>query len=123
MKQTTSTLETLLKKNEAFIHQYKKSDLITFISNENFSELSTRTRLLDCIQVFSDYFQKTVLLRYALCDDPSFLSTSHAHLNEEFNHNVSLLHDRKNKPPIWDPILESTTSWFMCKMFTLGEEE
>lgn len=94
-----------------------------FITSDRMKKKTTRTKLLDYIQVFSDYFQKTVLLRHALCETSKFLPITQEHLSEEFNHNVSLMRDRKNKPPAWDPILNATASWFSWKMFTLGEEE
>lgn len=118
-----STFDLLLKRNHQFISKYKKSSLLRLITSEQMSKKTTRIRLLDCIQVFSNYFQKAVMLRHILCETPKFLLITQTHLNEEFNHNLSLMQDRQHKPPIWDPILDATASWFTWKMLTLNDEE
>ncbi|WP_248800351.1 iron-containing redox enzyme family protein [Pseudomonas sp. MWU13-2105] len=82
-----------------------------------------RERLLDAVQVFSDYFQKTIMLRSVFCENRHFLSVVQAHLNEEFGHNFKLMKDRKYRVPVWHPILEATAAWFAWKMFTLDNEE
>lgn len=83
----------------------------------------TRKKLLACIQTLSDYFQKVVMLRNVFCEDSRYLPVTQNHLKEEFFHNLSLMEERKNKPAQWDPILESTSSWFAWKMITLNEQE
>lgn len=120
---TSSTLDNLLENNKIFVNEYTNNRLMKLIKSDDMKEKNMRKRLLDCIQVFSDYFQKVVMLRYILCDNSKFLSVSQLHLTEEYGHNISLKQDRKHRPSVWDPILESTSSWFAWKMFTLDEEE
>ena len=93
------------------------------ITSKKMEEETCRRRLIDCLQVFSDYFQKIVMLRYVFCDDPNYLRVSTQHLIEEFGHNLSLSKDREHRPATWDPILEGIASWFTWKMFTLDNDE
>ncbi|HVV68700.1 MAG TPA: hypothetical protein VG895_05580 [Patescibacteria group bacterium] len=87
------------------------------------AESSTRELLLDCVQVLSNYFQKVVMLRNVFCDDSQFMNITIEHLQEELGHNLLLHKDRNERPPVWDPILEATCSWFAWKMFTLNDEQ
>ena len=113
----------LFERNKEFILRYKKNPLMLLMVSNSIDDQKIRERLLDCIQVFSVYFQKTVLLRQALCEDAEFLVVARAHLTEEFNHDLMLMRERNNKPAIWDPILDATASWFTLKMLTCNEEE
>lgn len=113
-----ATLDTLLAQNQAFLAQYKKNPLMQLIKSPDMIIMQKRNKLLDCIQIFSDYFQKTVLLRNALCEDKKFMPVAQLHCHEEFEHNLSLMRDRKFRPPVWDPILDATSSWFAWKMLT-----
>ncbi len=118
-----ASLELLLQKNQKFADHYKTSPIMHLIKSNDMKEKKKRERLLDCIQTFSDYFQKTVILRNALCDNRKFLAVTQLHLQEEFCHNLKLLADRSYNPPTWNPILDATASWFTWKMFTLDNEE
>ena len=122
-KNLSSNLTNLLEKNKIFVSEYTNNRLMKLIKSDGMKEKYMRQRLLDCIQVFSDYFQKVVMLRYVFCDNSKFLSVAQLHLTEEYGHNISLKKDREYRPSIWDPILESTSSWFAWKMFTLDEKE
>lgn len=118
-----ASLSVLLKRNEEFAEKYRNSSIMKLIKSTEMSQREARERLLDCIQVFSNYFQKAVMLRNIFCDNRKFLAVTQEHLNEEFAHNLSLDRDRNYRPHVWDAILEATSSWFMLKMFTLDEEE
>lgn len=115
---------SLVETNKQFVKYYRQNNLMKLINNkELMKEKSARIYLLDCIQVFSNYFQKVVALRSVFCEDIKFCNLANDHLVEEFGHNLSLLKDRNSEPPVWDPVLESTSAWFAWKMFTLNDEE
>lgn len=116
-------LSLLLETNKIFVNEYENNPLIRLIKSDVMKEKCMRERLLDCIQVFSDYFQKVVMLRYVFCDNPKFISIAQQHLKEEYGHNVSLQQDRHYRPSVWDPILEATSGWFAWRMLTLDAEE
>ncbi len=123
LEHTQANLQMLLDRNKDYIEQYKNNPLMQLIQSSEMEKQEVRIRLLDCIQVFSNHFQRVVLLRHALCNQPEFAAITYQHLKEEFGHNISLMQDRNNRPLIWDPILEATSSWFAGKMFMLNEEE
>ena len=116
-------LNVLLENNKVLTKEYENNLLMQLLKSNLIQEKHIRERLLDCIQVFSDYFQKVVMLRYIFSDNSKFSSVTHQHLNEEYGHNTFLNQDRHYRPSVWDPILEATGSWFAWKMFTLDEEE
>ncbi len=115
--------ELLLKENKRLADCYRSSNLMCLIQSKQMEDRENRERLLDSIQVFSDYFQKTVMLRSVFCENPNFLSIVQTHLSDEFGHNLKLMKDRKYRTPAWHPILEATAAWFTWKMFTLDNEE
>lgn len=117
-------IDALFRRNNEFAEHYRINNLLMqLIKSYEMSKKDIRERLLDCIQVFSDYFQKAVMLRYIFCDNTRFLATTIEHLQEEFSHNLSLNIDRNYRAPAWDPILEATAAWFSWKMFTFDQEE
>lgn len=120
---TANTLPSLLELNQIHIDKYKDCALMRLIQSPQMAQKHTRERLLDCIQILSDYFQRTVMLRNALCDHHKFMPVTQAHLREEFEHNIDLKKDRQFRPAAWDPILEATSAWFSWKMLTLDNEE
>lgn len=117
------SLKTLLNANKNFEKEYRNNTLMAFVTTEMMCERNVRVKLLDCIQVFSNYFQKVVMLRNCFCENPPIYQQTLEHLQEEFCHNVKLMADRGFRPPLWDSILEGTSSWFCWKMFNSSEEE
>ena len=87
--------QTLLETNEKFIHQYKSNSLMIFVTSNNITDKEIRIKLLSVLQTFSNYFQKAVILRYALNDNAHFSFIIKEHLKEEFLHNEELLQDQK----------------------------
>ncbi|WP_191488259.1 hypothetical protein [Pseudomonas sp. FEN] len=118
-----ASFELLLKENQRFAERYRGSNLMCLIQSKQMEDKENRERLLDSIQIFSDYFQKTIMLRSVFCDDLEFLSVVQLHLNEEFGHNFKLMKDRKYRAPVWHPVLEATAAWFAWKMLTLDNAE
>ena len=123
MKNENINLNYVLLKNKEFTEKFTKSSLMTLIQSTKMDDAKNRIQLLDCIQVFSNYFQKTVMLRFVLNDNGIFSDTVQQHLSEEFGHDISLMNDRKERPPTWDPILDACSCWFSWKMFTLDNFE
>jgi hypothetical protein len=122
--QKIKTFEELMRENINFSKKYRaQSKLVQLIRSEKMSQQRYRQELLDAIQVFSDYFQRVVLLRSSLCEDAVSGVVAQEHLQEEFCHNLSLMADRNYRPKTWDPILDATSAWFCWKMFTLDQEE
>lgn len=120
---TVANLDLLLEKNKQFIKEYQASDMLQLITSKDIENKECRERMLDSLQTFSNYFQKVVLLRNVLTDNPRFNTLALDHLKEEFCHNEALMAERNGRTPMWDPILESTCSWFAWKMLNTNDEE
>jgi hypothetical protein len=118
-----ATLELLLEKNNEFIEIYKQSKFMQFIKDKAIHDIECRDKFLAGIQVLSNYFQKHIFLRFVFTDNKSYINHVLIHLKEEFLHNEKLMAERDNKMPLWDPILESTCSWFAWRMFNTNDEE
>ena len=119
-----ATLQKLLENNKQFCDEYRAhSRLMKLINSPDMADKGKRTILLDCIQVFSDYFQKTVMLRSIFCTNRRYLPVVEEHLQEEFGHNTDLQRDRQFRDTVWDPILEATSAWFPWSMLSMDNDE
>lgn len=123
MTNTTSSFETLLVQHQTCVDAYKVSSLLQLIVSPQIADNYCRMRMLDSIQILSNFFQKVIMLRAIFTDNPRFTTTVLTHLQEEFCHHEQLMNERNHRPGIWDPILESTCSWFAWKMLNTNDEE
>lgn len=123
MSKDSELFELLLNKNACFLERFNKSLLMQLIKSNKMAQKQVREKLLDCIQVFSDSFQNVVMLRGVFNDSNKHKKVVQEHLNEEFGHNLSLSAYRKGKEPIWDPVLDSASCWFVWRMFTLDNNQ
>lgn len=110
--------QKLQQQQQAYLEKFKKSQLMLLATSNKLEDSSTRQKLLDNLQTFSDFFQKAVMLRYIFSEEQPFLKIAQEHLTEEYGHNTSLSADRSHRPIHFDPIIESGASWFAWKMFT-----
>lgn len=118
-----SPFDALLERNASYIENYRNSHLMQLINSELMTSKANRDNLLDKVQVFSDYFQKVIMLRSVFCEDLRYLIVANEHLREEFGHNLSLAIDRKHRATVWDPVLDAGSSWFCWKILTLDNDE
>jgi len=119
---TTPGLDRLLALNARLMAEYVRNPLFAFIEGEHVDDRAKRARLLDAIQVWSNFYQKMVLLRCGLADNPEFVPLAEDHLAEEFQHNKRLAGDRGAElARLWDPVLEAGSAWFTWKMLTLDD--
>lgn len=113
----------LLKKNKQYLAAFKSSPLMRLINSDQMQRPAYRETLLDGIQVFSNFFQKTVMLRRVFTEAPRFKEIAQTHLDEEYGHSELLKKDRHYKEAMWDPILDATAGWFCWKMLELDNFE
>ena len=115
-------LDRLLALNARLMAEYVHNPLFTLIEGDQVKDKAKRGRLLDAIQVWSNFYQKMVLLRSGLADNPAFSPLAEDHLAEEFQHNKRLANDRGTElTRLWDPVLEAGSAWFTWKMLTLDD--
>jgi hypothetical protein len=118
-----NNFQGILINNLKWIERFNQSDMVTLLEEPIINSAASVDLLLDCIQTFSNYFQKTVLLRATLTDNNKFSTSARQHLDEEYGHDVLIASLRQHRPPCWDPILEATSAWFSWKMLTLDNIE
>ncbi|MBW4575129.1 MAG: hypothetical protein KME08_07580 [Aphanothece sp. CMT-3BRIN-NPC111] len=117
-------LEKLLQRNKQFTEDHKKNPMFDLVTSGRLAEERLRNRFFDCVQVWSNFFQKTILTRSAFTEDRQFAQLFKKHLDEEYGHNTNLAAERGDAVQIvWDPILEATSNWFAWKMLTLDNTE
>ena len=108
-----SPFEKLKAVNEMKYQQLSELDIFKIPKEEFVNNPELKIRLLDCLQVISDNFQRLMFARVALTNDNKYKSVFMEHLLEELNHDTELNAERgKDAPKMWDPILEASTSWF-----------
>jgi hypothetical protein len=116
------TFDGLMIHNQLCLKKTLENDFFKLLTDDTLSNANKRYKFLDCVQVFSDYFQIMMFSREATCDDKTYIPLFLKHLHEEFGHN-ELLAVRKHKHAINDPILHASSSWFCYQMFVLDNVE
>jgi len=118
-----TTIQALLAKNREHLERFEANPLFSLAGSHLFKIPDVKERFLDCFQVWSDKYQKMVLVRSVFCEDARYAGLTLQHMIEEFGHNNALDSMRNGRPSVWDPILEATANWFPWKILTLGEPE
>lgn len=113
----------LLEKNLLFAEKFSCNPMVQLAAGEKIQHKQIRETMMDAIQVLSNYFQKVIMLRHIFCADREISKITSLHLVEEFGHDAALHKDRKNRPLVWDPILEACSAWFAWKMLHASDHE
>jgi quercetin dioxygenase-like cupin family protein len=116
-------VSALTAANQRHLEHFAKHRLFTMAEKGYLAEETPRRRFFDCFQIWSDHFQRMLLMRNALSADPRFRAIAETHLAEELGHNRLLQRARQSDTRLWDPTLESLCAWFPWKMITLAEDE
>ncbi|MBM3633524.1 MAG: iron-containing redox enzyme family protein [Alphaproteobacteria bacterium] len=117
------SLEILIRRNKKYKDHFKKNLLFNLMDSGYFNTKRKRDIFLEYFQVWSNYFQKTMLLKTALCDDPNFTPIFNQHFTEEFGHDQMLNSERPKINVKKDPVLEALCNWFLSKMLSLSPHE
>lgn len=117
-------LNKLLKTNRKYIEDYLQNSLFKLILSDKIKNKYVRSKLLDCIQVWSDIFQHVVMSRYIFTSDDRFKPLALTHMMEEYGHNRNLQASRNAELiKIEDSILHATSEWFAYKMLGYSDIE
>ena len=117
------SISELLLLNSRFKVDFRQNVLFKKMSTGWFSNEKIRQLFLDYFQGWSNYFQNSVMLKAALCNDTRFYAAFQTHFMEEIHHNISLSDFRKKREPKKDSVLEAVGSWFTLKMITSSQAE
>jgi quercetin dioxygenase-like cupin family protein len=114
----------LLSRNRQFAEDHLKNPIFEIVSSTRLEEKRHRDRFYDCVQIWSECFQRALLARSALAEDRRYAALFSQHLTEEFGHDAKLARDRSGSlTPVWDPVLDSASHWFAWKMVSLDNVE
>ena len=116
LRSDEATIDGLVKQNEIYKERFHNNLLFRLMSSGHFKSETVRSTFLEYFQGWSNQFQKAMLLKTALCDDPRFKPVFRKHFVEELGHDQALARDRKTASTRWDAVLEATCSWFPSKM-------
>jgi quercetin dioxygenase-like cupin family protein len=111
----------LWERNQIYKKGFKNNILFQKFLSGYFARKSRQKIFLRYFQIWSDQFQKSMLLKTALCDDVEFKPLFRKHFNEEIHHDQDLHSDRIPDPddqPLFDAQLVSLGTWFQHKMLT-----
>ena len=114
-----SNFLTLQDKNQVFAQKFATNSLFTFLNDKKNQTETIRENFLSFFQIWSNSFQRMVLLRSALCYNVNHQVIADQHLQEEFGHNSDFI----SKNSFKDPVLQAVSDWFPWKMLSLSEEE
>jgi hypothetical protein len=118
-----ASLDILIRRNKKFKDNFKKNLLFRLMASGYFNSKQKRDVFLEYFQIWSNYFQKTMLLKTALCDNPSFAPTFNQHFTEEFGHDQMLNRERPKVNTRKDAVLEAVCNWFFSKMLSFSPYE
>jgi hypothetical protein len=113
----------LMARQEQYMATFATHPLFLMGRHGKLKDPRVRGRFLDCLQVWSNYFQKMVMMRVVVTSNPRFAPLAQDHQRDESGHDHALAKDRRDPRPVWDPVLESTASWFVWKMMSLSDLE
>lgn len=123
IKKTASSLKSLLADNENYFQHFSKRPYFEMIANGELNHHEKKRQVFfNCVQIFSDFFQKMILTRQANCNDNRFYPVFFKHFLDELGHD-DLLRQRATKKTIWDPILVAVSTWFVHQMQVLDNIE
>ncbi|HWB78835.1 MAG TPA: cupin domain-containing protein [Nannocystaceae bacterium] len=114
-----AALAALLARNDDHAQRFAAHRIFALAKDHCFEQPALRQALLTRLQVWSDHFQRLLRVRAALSDDPALAET---HLREELGHNEQL-GASSSASRHWDPILSSTSTWFVWKTLVGSEPE
>tara|TARA_Y100000768_G_scaffold384278_1_gene368018 strand:+ start:42 stop:1580 length:1539 start_codon:yes stop_codon:yes gene_type:complete len=115
------SFEQFVQLNNKYSSEFLKNPIFDTSIKNALSLKYKKEKLLDCLQVMSDSFQRLMFSRMALCDSIQYKKIFFEHFMEELGHDLDLQKERNRKDKIWDPILEATTFWFFGKNFLIDD--
>lgn len=121
---TESAIDKLLNRNKQHLEAYSRSDLMQLLDSVAIHNTATQEVLLDCLQTWSDYFQRLLLLRAALSQHSEHQCVAADHLKDELGHNDNLRAQRGGKHGrIWDATMQSVMEWFKHRIMVVSDIE
>lgn len=117
-----SAFEKLKASNEEKFQELKKLPIFNIPSEAFLESPAMKRKLLDCLQIMSRNFQTLMFSRVALANSIEYKKVYIEHLQDELGHDTELEAERGvHNTPLWDPILEASTSWFLSQNYMIDD--
>jgi len=117
-------VERLLARNDARIAAFSRSELVELVKDPDGLDAAVREGLLQCLQTWSDFFQRLLHLRAALTTDHDQQRVAIEHLIEELGHNDNLREQSGGRhAACTDSILQAAMHWFKHAMMVGSDHE
>jgi quercetin dioxygenase-like cupin family protein len=116
-------LERLLRYNSERLEQMASSPLFRILEDGTLQDPARRSTFIDCLHAWSRHFQTVMYARQSGCADDRYHGWFLRHLRSEVGHDELLAQSRAHGGALWDPILESTSAWFISRMSILDNCE
>ncbi len=113
------SFENFLKLNEHYVQKFLENPIFKINPQDLRDRPEKKKKLMDCLQVMSDSFQRLIFSRISLCDDKAYRPIYLEHFLDELGHDTDLQKERGDDQLLWDPILHASCSWFYSKNFLI----
>lgn len=119
-----SPFKQLESLNNQLLARHQENSLFTLFNSKVLeTDVAKKNKFLSALSVWSHYFQKMLYARQAFCTDDELLPLYRQHLDEEYGHDTLLKNQYQIDDAVYDPLLESTSQWFINKMLSSDEAE
>lgn len=112
----------LLQKNVNFSQQFADHPFFSHLDRGLFDRPEAKAKFYNYLYIWSNLYQKMLFCRAAFTDNSKFQLLARTHLDDEFNHDHQLK-SRSDFKPVWDPILDATSHWFLTRMLSADDAE
>lgn len=117
-------VDQLFLQHKVWEAKFEKNPLMLLARSSKLNDPEIKTRLLEALNYWSDWFQKIITARMAMGGKAEFFDAAEQHLQEEIGHNKILYGIRQNKSvSYWDPLLDSAATWFHHQMISDTDED
>ena len=122
-RERAAGLDLLLRRNAELCARHRENPMFALVADGRLDDPRVRQRYLACVQTWSNWFQRTILLRSGVVHDERYLGLFRDHLDEEFGHDRLLAGERGTDERVWDPVLEAASSWFASSMLMADDAD
>lgn len=113
------SFEQFILLNEKYSQEFLKNPIFQIDRDEILKQPEKKKKLMDCLQIMSNSFQRLIFSRMGLCDDSAYKPIFLEHFLDELGHDTDLQKERGSEDLLWDPVLDSSTNWFYSKNFLI----
>lgn len=112
------SLSQLLEENQRRLESHVHTSFFRLLDDGTLENPACHSIFIRHLQSWSSKFQLILHARSAFAADSRFRSVFKKHFGEEFGHDELI---KSNLDPIWDPVIEACSDWFLHQMTTASD--